>query len=105
MRQHVLFHMLLLLEGFVAPLMGTLEGPLVAAHVPIKLAFTYEVAVDADWALKFCFLFDFRCTDYNRSIHAMHIRASLLFFFVRSCCVRPQFLVGPRLVDALLGSL
>ena len=97
--------MLLLLEGFVAPLMGTLEGPLVAAHVPIKLAFTYEVAVDADRALEFGFLFDFGWTGYNRSIHALHIAASLLFFFVTSHCVRPQFLVGLRLAVALLGSL
>ena len=70
-RQHVLFHVLLLLKSLVAAHMGTLKGPFVAAHVPIKLAFANKVAVDTNWALKFSLLFNLSGTGYNRS--ATHV--------------------------------
>lgn len=72
MRQHVLFHVLLLLESLVAAHVGTLKGPLVAAHVPIEFAFANKVAVDANWALKLSLLFNLSRTAYNRS--AAHAR-------------------------------
>ena len=68
MRQHVLFHVLLLLKSFVAAYVGTLKGPLVAAHVPIELAFANKVAIDANRAFKFSLLFNLSRTVYNRSV-------------------------------------
>ena len=68
MRQHVLFHVLLLLKSFVAAYVGTLKGPLVAAHVPIELAFANKVAIGANGAFKFSLLLNLSRTVYNRSV-------------------------------------
>lgn len=53
MGQQMVLQVLLLLEGLVAALDVAGELPLVALQVPVEFALADELAIQADWALKF----------------------------------------------------